>query len=205
MDQPSQQSQWQAATVHQWQLLRPYVWATVGLFVVGIVLGIGLIVADIALFELLGLGELGEALPDELTVGTILVNNTQAFLMLIIGAITFGILTVWGVVFNGVVVGYVATPVAAEDGIAEVLVLLAPHGVLELPAVFVAAAVGLRLVHIGINRLRGQRDQLFKRYELQGLIGIIGVAWIVLAVAAVIEVYLTPALFELLFGSPVES
>ena len=185
----------------QWQHLRPYVAGVIGLFVVSIVLGAGLVAIGFDIFSALTGEGIEDAVPDELTLQAILVNNTIAFLaMIALGAITLGVFALLAILINGIVIGFVAGPAVAEQGLGETLVLLVPHGILELPAIFIAAAVGLRAGHIIVNRIRGVREQLITRSELHGLAAVIAIAWIALAIAAAIEVYVTPALYEFLYG-----
>lgn len=183
----------------QWAVLRPYVIGAFSLFVAGIAVGVGMVAANVDLFAALGLQNLEDVIPADFTVWTILANNTRAFLLMIVGAITAGLLTVFGLLVNGILVGYVTAPVALSRGIDHVLVLLLPHGIFELPALFVAAGVGFRLVHMGVDRIRGKRDHLVTRQEGLGLVAVIAIAWVALALAAMIEVYVTPTLYELLY------
>ncbi len=187
-----------------WQEHRRYVWGATGVFVLGLLAGIGLVIAGVDVFGLLGLDDLDQMLPERFTVWTILVNNTRAFVTLILGALTLGLVTLLGAFVNGLLVGVVATPAAAQEGVGPILTLLVPHGIVELPALFVAAGVGLRLVHLGGRRVFGDRRQFLTRGELLRVGLLVGVGWLMLAVAAVLEVHLTPALYETLYGtSPV--
>lgn len=184
-----------------WREHRRYVGVAAGVFILGTLAGIGLVVAGVGVFARLGVNNLEEMLPERFTVWTILVNNTRAFVTLILGALTLGLVTLLGAFVNGLLVGVVATPAVAQEGVGPILTLLAPHGIVELPALFIAAGVGLRLVHLGGTRVFGSRQQFVTRGEL-GRIGlIVGVGWLMLALAAVLEVHLTPALYEALYGS----
>lgn len=200
MDQQSPIEQFRTDVVAGWKLHRPYVLGSVGLFAVGLIIGIALWLGDVDLIAMMGLEDPSEAFPDEFTVRTILMNNTLAFVILIVGFVTLGMLTVFGVVFNGVFIGFLVPPIAADIGVGAVLLALIPHGILELPAIFVAAGVGFRLVHVVVDRVRGARDQLLSAEELRQTIVLVAVAWLVLAVAAVIEVHVTPAIVDAVFG-----
>lgn len=170
------------------------------IFAIGIAAGLALVVAGVDLFAALGLDDLSDVLPETFTVWTILQNNTRAFVLMILGAVTLGILTILAVFFNGLLIGYVIGPSVTETGIAQTFTLLAPHGILELPALFVAAGVGFRLVHLGINRVLGRRERFLSRPEAIRVGLFVAVGWILLAIAAVLEVHVTPAVYEALFG-----
>lgn len=179
---------------------RPYLAASAGLFALAVVGGVALQVGGVDLFAALGLGSLGELFPDRITAVTILVNNTRAFALFVAGALTGGLLTLFGLGFNGLVVGFVVADVVAQRGVAFVFVGLAPHGVLELPALFAAAAVSFRVVVRLGGRVFGDRDRVMSRAEWRRTGGFVLAAWVALAVAAFVEFYVTAALLDALFG-----
>jgi uncharacterized membrane protein SpoIIM required for sporulation len=74
----------------------------------------------------------------------IFLNNIKSSLAAIIFGIALGIIPVLVIMINGYVLGFVASMVVAEEGIG-VLWRLLPHGVFELPAVFISIGLGLKL------------------------------------------------------------
>ena len=71
-------------------------------------------------------------------------NNLQsAFFGLFLG-IFFGIFPIINTLTNGVVLGYVSSKVADEVSIFE-LWRIFPHGIFELPAIFISLGLGLKL------------------------------------------------------------
>lgn len=178
----------------------PYVKVAVALFVGGGLIGGLLVALEVDLFALIGMeGFLDEALPDEITVVTLFVNNSIVFVLAIIGLLSFGLLTGLILVVNGLIVGYVLVPVASESGIAFVLAGIVPHGILELPALFVAAAVAFRLLHRFVMRLRDRRSTILDAGERRQIAILLAAAWLALAIAAVIEAHVTLWLLETLF------
>ncbi|WP_439028258.1 stage II sporulation protein M [Haloarchaeobius sp. DT45] len=187
-----------------WREHRPYVGFSVASFVVGIVVGVGLYASGFDLFAAMGLESLGDVLPEDPTATFIFLNNTRVFFIFILGALTGGLLTLAGLLFNGVLVGYVAAGAAAQVGPAFVLLALAPHGVLELPALFVASSVGFRIIGVVVTYVLDRRDHLWTRAEVNRTLLLVLVAWVTLGVAAVIEMHVTTWLLEQVFGaSPV--
>ncbi len=74
----------------------------------------------------------------------IFTNNARVALMAYAGGLTGGVLTVFSLVFNGLVIGVIAG-LATESGHGDSFWrLVAPHGVLELSLIVVAGAAGLR-------------------------------------------------------------
>ncbi|WP_267641613.1 stage II sporulation protein M [Haloarchaeobius amylolyticus] len=183
-----------------WREHRPYVGFSVALFCLGILAGIAIYQADIDLFAAMGLESFGDLLPEDPTATFVFLNNTRVFFIFIFGALTGGLLTLVGLLFNGVIVGYVASLAAAQAGIGFVLLALAPHGILELPALFVASAVGFRVIGVVVNYVLDRRDELWTRAEVKRTLLLVLVAWVALGVAAVVEMHVTTWLLEQVFG-----
>ncbi|SFX37483.1 stage II sporulation protein M [Thermoactinomyces sp. DSM 45891] len=78
----------------------------------------------------------------------IFINNLTACLMLIGMGVLLGIPTISSLITNGLLVGYVITVSSQETGISGwslFFTKIVPHGIFELPAIFLAAALGLRI------------------------------------------------------------
>ncbi|WP_226482073.1 stage II sporulation protein M [Natrinema amylolyticum] len=198
------------ALADAWDEHSRYVGFAAGLFAFGIVVGVLLMLAGYNLLEIIE-EMVGEPLfPDigsESNVDLarfLLVNNTRAFLLSIVGALSLGLLTAWAMVFNGVIVGNVGAYVTRDVGLDYILVGLLPHGIFELPALFIAAGVGFRLLYRFGQRIRGTRDAVFTRPYLYrtGLLVLAG--WLLLVVAALVEAFVTPVLLETLFAERLE-
>lgn len=184
-----------------WVEHRRYVGVASILFAVGVAIGVAL-VGRFDLFEWLGLSDLRDIFPGEITVASLWVNNARALLVMVLGALTGGLLTAFGLVVNGVLVGYIAVPIARQAGIGFILFGLVPHGVIELPAIFLGAAIAFRIVVNTGRRLLGRRDTVLGRdgWLRAGLLVLVALG--MLLVAAVVEIYVTGALLEFLYGSP---
>ncbi|WP_226004711.1 stage II sporulation protein M [Natrinema salinisoli] len=198
------------ALTDAWNEHRRYVGFAAGLFGLGVLIGVVLFAAGYNLLEIIqdALGEplfpdIGEQSRIELA-RFLFVNNTQAFFLSILGALTLGLLTAWAMLFNGVIVGNVAAIVTENVGFDYILVGLLPHGIFELPALFIAAGVGFRLLYRFGERIFGTRDAIVtKPYVYRtGLLVLVG--WLLLVVAAFVEAFVTPALLETLFADRLE-
>lgn len=74
----------------------------------------------------------------------ILFNNLQSALTGLLLGLVFGLFPVFNAIFNGMVVGYVLSKVVQVSGYSQIWKIL-PHGIFELPAIFIALGLGLRL------------------------------------------------------------
>ena len=173
-------------------------WRYVGLagvlFAVGIVAGALLVdVVDLAL--LFGGQDLGSAFPEP-TVGLLVVNNTIVIVLLVVSSLSLGLVTVAILVYNGVIVGYVATLVAREGGLDVVVLGLAPHGILEIPAFLFASAVAFRFTHQVLGAALGRREDVMTSREFREAVVMVGLALALIPVAAYVEAEITTALLE---------
>ncbi|MFC4540651.1 stage II sporulation protein M [Halosolutus amylolyticus] len=188
-----------------WAEHRPYVWFATGLFGFGAIVGALLVAAGVDLTELL-LEMLLEEFDEEELAGGIelsatffITNNTPPFLAAIGGALTLGFVTAVIMLFNGVLIGNLVVAIGLETGIGPIIALIVPHGIFELPALFVAAGVGFRLLHRAGQRIAGTRDALFTRAYLVRTGALVVFGWLLLVLAAFVEAYLTVPIAELFF------
>lgn len=182
-----------------WTETRQYVLLAFLIFVVSIPVGTVLWSQGFDLLAAMGAEDLGDVFPEELTATTIFVNNTRVLVLLVVGAISAGLLTGAILLFNGLFIGYFVTPVALDEGLGFVLLAILPHGIPELFALFVGAGIGFYVVKRGVDRLRGRSDVVLGKTGWRRLGVLLAAAWVVIGVAAVIEVYVTFWLLEALF------
>jgi len=75
----------------------------------------------------------------------VMFNNIQVTLIAFAGGIAFGALTVWALVFNGLILGVIAgLAIGAGNGVAF-LRLISSHGPLEISCIVVGGIAGLRV------------------------------------------------------------
>src|SRR2546425_12527604 len=75
----------------------------------------------------------------------IMTNNMSVSFMTFATGITAGIGTLWFLFFNGLMLGVIGTACGFYQMSGQLWSFVAPHGVLELPAIFIAGGAGLRL------------------------------------------------------------
>ncbi|MDO8467671.1 MAG: stage II sporulation protein M [Nanoarchaeota archaeon] len=115
-------------------------------------------------------------------IGFIFWNNLQAsFFGIVFGAL-LGLFPFLATVFNGYLLGFVSKIVIGKESIFS-LWRLFPHGIFELPAVFISFGLGLRLGLFFIER----NDKDWKYYFVNSLRVFILIVIPLLIVAAIIE------------------
>lgn len=203
-----------------WRDYRGYIAFTTVWFLGGAVVGAALSVTGVDFLALIGVENLRDVLPDvsglsrfELFL-TILVNNSRAYAVFILGAASFGTFTLLALGFNGLLIGYVVIQAIETRGVLFVVLGIAPHGIFELPALFVAAAVAIRVVVRTLLRLSGPvlsssaapvwlppaQDSVMSRVEWRRTGLVVVTAYIVLAFAAAVEAFVTASLLAAVFG-----
>ena len=75
----------------------------------------------------------------------IMTNNITVCFMAFAGGIVFGLLSIWSMFFNGLLLGVVGVACAQHGMALSLWSFVAPHGSLELPSIVLAGAAGLRL------------------------------------------------------------
>lgn len=122
----------------------------------------------------------------------VFINNSFISLMIILTFFLFGITSFFTVLSNGVVLGIIIQYSLSRLGADNVFLALAPHGIIELPAFFLAAAVSLKLSEDFYALLK--RKKPFKKEFLWSLKYFILIVFPLLVLASFIEIFITPRL-----------
>jgi stage II sporulation protein M len=126
----------------------------------------------------------------------IFINNAIKALGIIFLGILLGLPTLLFIVLNGFILGGLGSALESVNGWRYVMASFVPHGVIEIPVILLAAALGFT---VGMESLKWlvRRESRVKLQLSNGLK--VYVRWILpgLAVAAIIEVLVTPLLIGL--------
>ncbi|MGF1459764.1 MAG: stage II sporulation protein M [Leptolyngbyaceae cyanobacterium] len=134
---------------------------------------------------------------------TIMVNNIAVCFNAIIGGVTFllpqiplltppGAFTVFLLVFNGLMLGSVATLVAQTNLAYDLWAFVFPHGALELPAIFFAGGAGLLLARAILLPGKYRRIDALQVYGRQAAELVYGIVPM-LIIAGIIEGFYSPS------------
>jgi stage II sporulation protein M len=126
----------------------------------------------------------------------IFINNAIKALGIIFLGILLGLPPLLFIVLNGFILGGLGSALESVNGWKYVMASFVPHGVIEIPLILLAAALGFT---VGMESLKWlvRRESQVKLQLSNGLK--VYVRWILpgLAVAAIIEVLVTPLLIGL--------
>ncbi len=116
-------------------------------------------------------------------INFILLNNLQSSFTSMIFGTLFGIFPLIAVIANGYILGFVSAMSVKAGGVL-VLWKLIPHGIFELPAIFISMGLGLKL---GTFILQKNKIESFKRYLWKSIIVFLFVVLPLLILGAIIE------------------
>jgi stage II sporulation protein M len=85
-----------------------------------------------------GLGTLG-------LIWFIFSNNISSAFFALFAGMFFGLVPFFNILLNGALLGYVVSKAAVVTGFTGVLLRLLPHGIFELPAIFIGVGLGIKL------------------------------------------------------------
>lgn len=77
----------------------------------------------------------------------IMTNNLSVSFAAYAGGITFGLLTLWSMFFNGLMLGIIGMACHQYSMSLQLWSFVAAHGSLELPSIFIAGGAGFRIAH----------------------------------------------------------
>ncbi|HLF53718.1 MAG TPA: stage II sporulation protein M [Candidatus Nanoarchaeia archaeon] len=175
--------QFRGAMKYLWES-KIYLYTITLIFISGIFLGFAFYSQFSFLDELLRelVGKI-EGLSTSGIILFILQNNLKgAFYGLVFGVL-LGIVPIINSIFNGFVLGYVLRGVWIDSGVREFWRIL-PHGIFELPAIFISLALGLKL---GMFVFSKNKSKEFMERARNSMIIFVCIVIPLLIIAAIIE------------------
>lgn len=153
--------------------------------------------AILTMEDLVELSRFLTAFPPPILAVLVFLNNFVKSLLVILLGFLIGIPPIVFLVFNGLILGAVVKYGFASIGFAGTLASLLPHGIIELPSVLVASALGLNVGWEAWVGVLGKESHV-KAVVVRSLKIFFKVITPLLAVAAFIEVFITPIVYSLI-------
>lgn len=116
-------------------------------------------------------------------IGFIFLNNFKSSLFAIILGAILGILPLISVIFNGYLLGFVASIIIKGEGVLSLWRIL-PHGIFELPAIFISFGMGIKF---GTFIFQKNKLECFRKYFWSSMKVFFYIVLPLLIVAAIIE------------------
>lgn len=170
---------------------RTYLVVSSGLFALGFVAGVTLSLPDLLVPE-----SWEPTLTSSAT--SIALHNLVVLALVLLGALLAGSTTFLLLSYNGLVAGVIVQgALSAGAGPLDMILLVAPHGVFEIPAFCLAGAVAFKVPHDFLRYVRSRKEYFLDREEVGQMYVLVGVAVALVLVGAVVEAVVTPALYQL--------
>jgi stage II sporulation protein M len=128
--------------------------------------------------------------------GAIFLNNAAKTLFAIVLGALLGILPAIFLFANGIALAVVWSLSAHSRGVSLTLLSILPHGIIELPAVFLGTSIGLMIGARALKRLTGKSGVSVGTELLDGLRFFASVLVPLLFLAALVEAFVTTALIS---------
>ena len=178
--------------------LQPYIIASLTLFALGIAAGLLAVqripsLADHFQDTLANFVKLFAGMPPLQLAGAIFLNNAFKTLGAIIFGALLGIVPVVFLLANGVALGVAMSLSVQARGLWPSLLAILPHGLVELPAVFLGTSIGLMIGHRAVLRLSGRAETSIGTEVLHGIKYFCTVLVPLLLLAAFVEAFITGA------------
>jgi stage II sporulation protein M len=116
----------------------------------------------------------------------ILLNNLKSSFASIFFGFILGIVPFISTISNGYIFGFVSSMSVSQAGFSSLLNIF-PHGIFELPSIFISLGIGLRFGSFIFNK---DKYDSFRRYLREGLRVFVFVVVPLLIIAAIIESFL---------------
>lgn len=143
------------------------------------------------------LGKSDGQVDSSLMSAAIMTNNIKVAFLAFAGGVTFGLLTVYMLVYNGIIVGALAAVFWNQGMSYEFWAYIVPHGMIELTAIFIAGGAGLLMgykLFVPGRFTRGYQLKQQAKRSVQLLLGTVPL----FVIAGIIEGFITPAAIPLL-------
>ncbi len=181
--------------------LRKYIFIITGLFIFSLMIGFLTSVKNPALSENYletfkhSFGWI-KALPPLAIMLLIFLNNAFKSLLALVLGVGLGVIPLFFVAGNGIIIGMLADVVSRQKGTLFVLASLLPHGIIEVPMILISSGIGLRLGYVMYLSIRGAKTDI-KQELKQGIMFYIKVVMPLIFAAATIETFVTPLIASL--------
>jgi uncharacterized membrane protein SpoIIM required for sporulation len=126
------------------------------------------------------------------TSAYIMTNNISVAIMAFCGGATLGILTVYMLLYNGLIIGALAAYYWNLGASYEFWAYIMPHGMIELTAIFIAGGAGLLMGYKVLVPGNYSRLHQFKTQAAQSCMMVLGTIPLFI-IAGLVEGYITPS------------
>lgn len=174
---------------------------TIFLFLASVVAGVAVTVgnpeAGQQMLEIFKDAILGDILDSSVAMLALklFLNNLQACTFMFLGGASFGVLTAFIIITNGVVIGSVVELVRGQQGALYIFAALIPHGIFEIAAFIISGSLGFLLARELWREWNGRGDAAGAALGMAKTFLLVVMPLV--AIAAFTEAFITPEIIRL--------
>ncbi len=128
------------------------------------------------------------------------INNLKVILILSFGGVlTFGGLTIWSLIFNGIPLGLFLHSSWTLRHVGELktfFLLIFPHGIFEIPGLIIAGSAGFKIPYEILRFVLDKKEEIITEEDAKEFFKLVGLSILLIFIAAVIESKITLKLAE---------
>ena len=122
-------------------------------------------------------------------------NNLEACILLFLGGASFGILTIFIMSLNGILIGAIMEIVHKDHSVVFVAAAILPHGIFEIPAFILSGALGILLAQSLVSEWYNGIDTAEHAKKYARLFIVYSIPLVL--IAAFVEAFITPVIIHL--------
>jgi len=159
--------------IESWRYLKEsknFIYVAIGIFVASFILAFFISPSETLLNYILGfiqeLLEKTQGMSTTKLIGFIFLNNFQSSFFGMVLGVVLGVFPVLALIANGYILGFVSSLTIVEQGAFSLWRIL-PHGIFELPAIFISLGLGLKLGSFVFEKNKFETFKNFLRSSLR--------------------------------------
>ncbi len=122
-------------------------------------------------------------------------RNEFVIFIILVGAFLFSVPTIINLVYNGLIFGS-SISIFVHNRLYNMLLLILPHGIFEIPAIIIAGAAGFKIPYEIVRYLAGKKEQPLTKQDIKEYLTLALISIILIVIAAFVEAYVTPKIAE---------
>jgi uncharacterized membrane protein SpoIIM required for sporulation len=132
---------------------------------------------------------------------TVFFTNIESLLFLILGVATFGLTTLIGLIWIGSKIGLWASGIKQNVALIDLMVVITPHGIFEIPAIIIAGAAGFKIPYEIIRYLAGKKEQILTKEDIKEYLTLALISIVLIVIAAWVEANITLKIAKAMLNS----
>lgn len=136
---------------------------------------------------------------DNVSFNHLLSNNLFVILLLLSGSLFFGSTTLLELCLNGLYFGFYLSLLDIQN--IDAVILILPHGILEIPAIIIAGAAGFKIPYEIVRYLLGKKEVILTKEDIKEYLTLALISIVLIVIAAWVEANVTLKIAKMMLNS----